>query len=282
MKTDSPCFRFRLYWGTVCALCLITILLRTLALCLTLDKDLGYFGNGALTVALYVVTLLGVAACLSLPLLLKPNTLPEKQPPLTVGGTTCTCLSALTFAAATFYLFIQIMGHAAGTVPTLPAPAVLMLLAALACAVAALYFLFQLLGAESFATPCAYGVIFASILLLSVTYFDRYTQMNAPHKVWVHLSLLSVMIYMLYELRARIGRPAPRALTVTSALVLMLCIPTGVSDLIAYACDLYDNTLYLICDLILTAFAASVACRTIAALRSYLPDGEEQNSEDPE
>jgi hypothetical protein len=157
-----------------------------------------------------------------------------------------------------------------------------MLLAALACAAAALYFLFQLLGAESLATPCAYGVIFAGILLLSVTYFDRYTQMNAPHKVWVHLSLLSIMIYMLYELRARIGRPAPRALTVTSALVLMLCIPTGVSDLIAYACDLYDNTLYLICDLVLIAFGGYVASHTVATLRSDLPGGEEQNSEDTE
>lgn len=282
MKTDSPRFRFRLYWGTVSALCLLVILLRTLALCLTMDKDLGYFGNGALTGVLYAITLLGVAACFTLPLLMKPGVLPEKQAPLRAGGSVCACLSALAFIAATVYLFIQIMGHAAGTVLTLPAPAALMLLTALACTVAALYFLLRLLDMDHLATPCAYGVILAGILLLSVTYFDRYTQMNAPHKVWVQLSLLSIMIYTLYELRARIGRPAPRALAVASALLLMLCIPTGVSDLIAYACNLYDDALYLICDLVLTAFAVYVACRTITTLRSDLPNCEKQNTEDAE
>lgn len=280
MKTDSPLFPYRLYLIGAGAIALIVTLLRTLALCLTLDADIGYFnttgGNGVLVGALYTVTLLGVADCFSLPFLLKRNVLPEKQRPLNVSGHACTCLCALAFIAATVYLFLQMMGYAAGTVSILIAPAPLLLLAAVACAVAALYFLLQLLGMEQIATPCGYGVILGAILLLSVTYFDRYTQMNAPHKVWVHLSLLSIMIYMLYELRARIDRPSPRAFSVTAALCFILCASTGVSDLVAYIAGLYNDAPYLICDLILTAFAAYVACRTISNAREVTaPETEE-------
>lgn len=256
MSTKSPFCRYRLYLCAMGGMTLLTLILRTLALFLSMDPEVGYFADGALSVLLTVIEVASLAACLALPLLVKAGELPRGRAPLSLSGLIGTGVSALLFAATAIYLLVRI--------DYIPAPVVLCLLAALCLLAGATYFVFEFLGKGK--PALGFGVILAVALLLSITYFDRYTPMNAPHKTALHLCLLSIMLFMLYEVRAAIGRDLPRALSVTSAIAFLFCATVGVSDLIAFIAGIYTDPLYLMGDLLVLGFAIYVAARAVADL----------------
>lgn len=261
-------FRFRLYLLGVGALTLLALLLRTLALLLAFDADIGYFSTDLPSrrfwvYFLYVIRALGIALCCALPLLIRRDELPVGHAPLSKAEKLGAGLCALLFSATAVYLLTQI--------GSLPCPALLTVLAALCLCVGAIYFALHFSGRSNAAPAFGFGVIFAAVLLLSMTYFDRYTQMNAPHKVGLHLCLLSVMILMIYELRALIGRPMPRALALSRAICFFLCTTVGISNLFAFIARVYTDPLYFTIDLLVTSVAVYVGSRTIADLYSLAP-----------
>lgn len=265
----KPLFsRYRLYLIGIGAFTLITLLLRTLALFLSFDIDIGYFSTdktigGFLVYSLYVIEALAIIGCFSLPVFIRKDELPTKRAPLSKVGSISTGFCALAFAAAAVFLLTQLNA--------LPCPAVFTALAVICSGFGAAYFTLQFLGKTSNAPLLGYGVILAAALLLSVTYFDRYTQMNAPHKVGLHLCLLSIMVFMLYELRTLIGRSLPRALSITSALCFFFCAAVGVSDIIAFIGGVYTDFLYFIIDLLVTGFALYIGSRAVGDLMQAAP-----------
>ncbi|MBQ8717518.1 MAG: hypothetical protein IJY43_06725, partial [Clostridia bacterium] len=198
MDTRPLFSRYRLYLIGVGAATLVALLLRTLALFLAFDRDIGYFStatpaDGFLVYSLYVIEALALIGSFSLLFFIRKGELPAERAPLSKAGSIGTGACALVFAAISVFLLTK--------VGSLPSPVIFTVLAAICSGVAAAYFIFQLLGKTNATPLLGYGVILAAALLLSVTYFDRYTQMNAPHKVGLHLCLLSIMVFMLYELR---------------------------------------------------------------------------------
>lgn len=264
MDTTPLFFRHRLYLIGVGALTLVALLLRTLALFLSFDVDIGYFSDGFLVYALYAVEALAVIGSLSLLFFIRKGELSTERAPLSKVGLIGTGLCALAFAAIAVFLLTQ--------VNTLPCPAIFTALAAICSGLGAAYFTTLFLGKTNAAPLLGYGVILAAALLLSVTYFDRYTQMNAPHKVGLHLCLLSIMSFMLYELRTLIGRSLPRALSITSALCFFFCAAVGVSDIIAFIAGVYTDFLYFIIDLLATGFALYIGSRAAGDLMQAAPD----------
>jgi hypothetical protein len=251
------------------ALTFLALLLRTLALFLAFDAEIGYLATGAaarrsLVYLLYVTEIFGAVAVFAPLFSVRRDELPTDRAPLSKVGSVGAGLCAFLFAAAAVFLLTK--------VSSLPCPALLTVLAAICLAVGAAYFVLHFLDKTDKAPACGFGVIFASALLLSITYFDRYTPMNAPHKVALHLCLLSVMLFMLYELRALIGRPMPRALLVTSAICFFLCAAIGVSDLIAFAARIYTDPLYFVIDLLVTGLALYVGSRAVGDLIQASPD----------
>lgn len=271
---EKPLFsRYRLYLIGVGALTLIALLLRTLALLLAFDIDIGYFSGGFLVYALYVIEALAIVGSFSLLFFIRRGELPAKRAPLSKAGFVSTALCALVFAVAAVFLLTQ--------VNALPCPVIFTTLAAICAGLGAAYFILLFLGKTANAPLLGYGVILAAALLLSVTYFDRYTQMNAPHKVGLHLCLLSIMVFMLYELRTLIDRALPRALSVTSAICFFFCAVVGVSDIIAFIAGVYTDFLYFIIDLLATGFALYIGSRTVRDLMQITHDAATAaNSED--
>ena len=108
-----------------------------------------------------------------------------------------------------------------------------------------------------------YALLLALILLMVVTYFDRYTQMNAPHKLSQHMCILAALLALLCELRALIGRRTPQHALPFSAFAAFLCITVGVSNTLAFALGSYEDITYLLFDLLLLTlgirFAAACA-----------------------
>ena len=268
MGEKSLFYRYRFYALGVGALTLIALILRSLSLLLAFDTNIGYFTTDLpigrfLIYFLYIMEALGIVGCCCLPFLTRKGELPQRHACVSLTGRVAAGISALLFAAVAIYLLTQIK--------LLPCPAMLTALAAICAGVAAAYFALQCLAAPSTSPALGYGVILAAALLLSITYFDRYTQMNAPHKIGLHVCLLSIMVVALYEIRALINRAAPRALGVTSALCFFLCATIGVSDLIAFLAGVYSSTLYLMIDLLVTGFAFYIACRTGTDLQALTP-----------
>ncbi|MBQ9098285.1 MAG: hypothetical protein IJY50_02545 [Clostridia bacterium] len=268
MGTKPAFSRYRLFLGCIGGCTLLAAVLRTLALCLDLQIDIGYFRAGAvLPTLLYVWEGLTLLACLAPLFLIKKDELAPVRgvtSSLTLIGA---ILAALTFAATAIYLATQ-MGAIASAFPM---PLALLLLAVIFLLIGGAYFLLQAMGRLESAGLCGYGVILAAALLLSVTYFDRYTPMNAPHKVALHVCLLSIMVYMLYELRVLIGRSLPRALCVISAVTFFLTATVGISNLIAFGAGIYSDPLYLMGDLCCIAMAVYIAGRAVTDLMLLSP-----------
>lgn len=258
MDLKSVIGRRRLYWIGVAVLTLLTLILRALALTLTFDAEIGYFTDRALPVVVHALEAITLIGCFAPLLLFGKEDLPVDRTPLSTVGRVAACITAICFVATAIYLLPNLTA--------LPAPTILVLLAVAFLIVGACYFLLQARGQASTAALCGYGVIFAAVLLLSVTYFDRYTQMNAPHKVSLHLAMLSIMVCMLFEIRTLIGCPKPRGLAVTSAICFFCTAVYGGSNLIAFVVGTYANALYLMGDLVSLGFAVYLACRTVGDL----------------
>ncbi len=234
-------------------LSLAALILRTLSVCLYLDADIGYFQSGRGTViTVYVLEALAALSCLALPFLIKRESAP-RIPTLSMAGLVGTGSSALLLMVNAIYLLLRLK-H-------LPAPFLLVLLCAFLSAVGAGYFATQFRGGSDSTVPCTYGMILACACMVALTYFDRYTQMNAPHKLSLHLALLAVMLATLFDLRARLGKDYPRARIATEALAFFFCLTVGLSNTVGFLTGAYRDLTYLFQDLLCLALALYYGAR---------------------
>ena len=245
------------YLGAAC-LTLIATVLRTLSLTLCLDRTSGYFRAGAaLPVCYQIFTALSLLALLLFPLLALKDRVPQGQREHTKFSGASALLLVLLF----FLNFIGACTQKSDLLPT--AIWVLGLLFLLGGTV---YFILQAFRARLHVTANTLTVfgcltIFGVACLIAFTYFDIATPMNAPHKTDLHLALLAVLLYLLYELREIAGIPRPRALATFTALTFFLTLTVGTSDLVAHLFGVYSNTTYLFQDVLLIGFALYTAAR---------------------
>lgn len=237
----------------VALLTLLSAVLRTVAVCAFLDANIGYFESGAPAVILSFAALaLAVLFAAALPFLIKKENAPAALPAPTLGVMTGAAITALLSLANAIYLFTA---RGESESPTL------YLVAAIVLFAAAAYFLLQFRAPTEATVLSGYGAILAAALLLSVTYFDRYTQMNAPHKISLHVTMLSFMLYLLFELRFLLFRAMPRVFLAALAACFTLSATFGISNVAGFLCGSYDNTAYLMQDLLSLGFAVYTGAR---------------------
>ena len=255
--------RYRLFLGIFGAEALLLVILRTVAFFTAFDPAIGYFSKGALSTIIYIAEALMLLDAFAPFLLFKKEELsPEHKPAGALVLAASAAVAAL-LAVTACYLPLRAVAliNALGMVT---APSTLMLLATVLALPAAAHFFLPVLGKPQKATIFGYAVIPVAILLLSATYFDLHVQMNAPHKVSIHLALLSIMVFMLYEIRAAIGRGQPRAWLCASSICFLLSAAAGIPNLIAFAAGKLSDPLYLLCDLLALAIAFYVAAKTVS------------------
>ena len=226
----------------------LTFCLRSAALLFAFDREIGYFANGALPVLFNVIAALSLLFFALTAFCLPAKELGEPAPQKSDALRAAAGAVALLLVADLILLFTTGQYQRAKSfLIVLTVPALL-----LACA----YFLPIALGktlrGSAMALPGC-GGIFAGALLISLLYFDRYTPMNAPRKVGVQLALLSFMLALLYELRAKTGIPLPRMAVFSTLLSFFLCVVIGLSDIVAFAAGVYRVPFYFMQDLLLLA-----------------------------
>lgn len=238
---------------------LIATVMRALSLVCFTDATGTYFTSGApLPIITRVLIALTTAALIGYPLFALKGRVSGKRaaktPYSTAGAALCALLCFLNFICA-------------ATVTNAMLPGVLRFFALITLLAATVYFVLQTpVFRVSVTTLTVLGSITVVSLacLLSLTYFDIATPMNAPHKTDLHLALLAAMLYLLYELRDAAGIPLPRALTACGGLAFFLAATVGFSDVTAYLCGIYTDPLYLAQDLLLLALAVYIGARMTA------------------
>ncbi len=253
------------YLGTA-ALAAIVALLRALSLTLALERTSGYFvADAALPLCYRILTGLGMLACILFPWLALKGRVPQARAAQTPYGMCGAGLCAL----LCFLNFIAACMQKSTLLPTL-----LWLVGLLSLLAATVYFILQINNLKaSINTVVVLGclAIVAMACLIAFTYFDIGTPMNAPHKTDLHIALLAIMLYLLYELRAAAGISLPRALTACTALAFFLSVTVGFSDLVATVTGVYTDPVYLAQDLLLIAFAIYIGARGAADCRVAAP-----------
>lgn len=256
----------RAFYLGVAAMAAIVTVLRALALTLSLDPASGYFtANAPLPLCYRILTCLTFLGCILVPWLGLKGRVPNERAKPSVysrcGAGLCALLLFLNFIAACM--------QTSTLLPTL-----VWLIGLLALLAATVYFTLQAAGFRvSSSTVAVLGslAILAVACLIAFTYFDATTPMNAPHKTELHVAFLAVMLYLLYELRAAVGIPLPRALTACTALAFFLSTTVGFSDLVATVAGIYTDQTYFAQDLLLIVFAVYVGARGAADCRMPAP-----------
>lgn len=259
----------RIFYLGAAVITLVATVLRTLSLALCLDPASGYFEAGAALPACYrILCALSALAFILFPPLALKGRVSEKR-----AGMTRVCLCASLLCAILFFLnFIMTCTNRSAL---LPAP--LWIFGLLFLLGGAVYFILQALksrvGDITTGTVTVFGClcILSVACLISFTYFDIATPMNAPHKTELHLALLSLMLYLLYELRDVAGIPRPCALTACTALAFFFSVTVGASDLVAYFLGIYADPTYLMQDLLLIGFAFYIGARGLNDSTVTLP-----------
>lgn len=263
--------RVQLCTLALAVLVLLVLLLRVLALHLAFDADIGYFQKGApLCVLLYIFEGLLLALLVAIPFLISNTRVrPITKSPSTPEMVGC-MLSALLLLLPAGYLLLK--GRT-----QLSALALVSILAALFSLLAAGFFLCRLLSvSDETRALFGYALILAAALLMLVAYFDRYTQMNAPHKLTQHFSMLAVMLATLFEIRALLSKDLPRVRLAVSAAAFAICTVFSLSNAIAFCTGVYDDLTYLFFDLPVLGLAVYYAAKCLSAVFGEAQDGKEE------
>ena len=117
--------------------------------------------------------------------------------------------------------------------------------------------------------------ILSVILLLVITYFDRYTPMNAPHKLSLHMAFLATALALVMEARNTLDLPRSALYAAAMLLAASLCAIFGISNTVAFLAGSYESLFYLALDLFCIGLAVFFGTRAFALSRMTEPSVEE-------
>lgn len=268
MNSKAKISRVQLLAILLGALTVCAAALRTVALTLFLNTDTGYLPRGGISIPLHILEVLAVAFCVAMPFLIKRDTLKVEAAPLSIAALFGAGLCALTMVLCAAYFLLRSA--------RVPAPTVVVLLAAIFLLGGAFYFVNQFRSKQEPATalPLGYAAILASALLLAALYFDLNTPMNAPHKISLQMALLATMVALLYELRVFTGEPRPRVQLAVCGYACFSCAVAGIPNTIAFFSDAYGTTAYLFADLTALALAVYFGAKCVSLCCPAKSDGE--------
>ena len=232
----------------------ITCALRSLSFFVGFDADIGYFrASSPIVIISGICMLLCIGFGAAVSFLINIENVPSESESLSAPRFVAATVSAILLCGTALFVIFR--------ASKIPAPTLLVLLTGICLLGSAAYFLLRLRNGK--AAAFGFFTIFAPAMMLAVTYFDRYTQMNAPHKLSLHLCALAIMFAMLYELRALLGRPMPRACTAATTVSASLCVIYALSNAIAFLGGVYDDLTYFFFDLVTLGFAVYFITKSI-------------------
>ena len=122
---------------------------------------------------------------------------------------------------------------------------------------------------ENILVICGFSVIIWAALYLMCVYFDMSSPLNSPVRILEQLSLITIMLYFVFEIRFLLKKPRPRLYLPVSLLAMLFISLSSVSDLILTFSGFRSSTQ----DTVFGIFQAAAALYITARVRSFFMDG---------
>ena len=226
--------------GAVCA-ALLAVALRTVSLLCFFDADIEYYQRDAIVPMLSgIFTALVAVAAVGIGILTRSKgTLFEadgKAQTLAVRITSILCALLLLC-----YALLQVRAANASGL-SFSFGSILSLLSVL---LSVLYFMMNLRPQDpAVQVLLGFGVILFLVLTLTTSYFDVLVPMNAPNKIFLHLSCLSLTLFLTAEFRALFGTIRKTFYWVSASLALLLSATYAIPALVACLAGAMPLSLY--------------------------------------
>lgn len=233
--------KIRVYFFSSLFLAVVCAVLYILSYLTAFDSDIGYFRADAflpfMAKAVLTVTLIWLASAF---VFIPKGTITASMPQRGIFTRIISLLCAAAYAA---YAVCRVFIGSATVIYSKPITFICTLLAFLSV----LYFVFSAIGNTGQNTMILLGFlpIFRAALSMTEAYINNLVAMNSPVKVSLMLSMMSIMIYMLYELRYRADRPFPRAFAVFALAGICINAVFSIPLIINYFTGVYRINAFL-------------------------------------
>ncbi len=247
-------------------LTLVGMILRSASLIMCYDRDIGYYVRSAfLPDAFHAVCVIAALLALSAFFLLPKGDIYERK----LNTTLASRLGAVFALCGTaVYMMLSLIGKtgdsiiysssASGTGSFIEALSVIFAFLAI------IYFAVVIAGkGDKGEAPVyfGYGVILFVLMVLAKTYFDFFTTMNSPNKLLLQISFMSIMLYMLFELRFGIEKAMPKGYIASALAAVFFTFVTSVPGIIMYFLGIFTRKDYLACHFAVLGFCVYIVVR---------------------
>lgn len=260
-----PSFGARAWTVAVLIIALAAAALRTAAILVSYDAEIGYFSRGAiLPVLADVACIAGTALALCFAVICRPrgNAVykigARDSAPVYFATAYAAFVMLGTFMhelwrcisedTAAYYFEKAAAVDNAYTARSLRIQGVLIIIGIIASAVSALYFFCRLGGKgwREWYVILGFAPGVRGVSGMATIYFDMTVEMNSPNKMLLQLALISVMIYFLLELRMLLGgkKARPRSYASVGLAATVLTAAASVSLIAAYFAGQVSNAYF--------------------------------------
>lgn len=253
------------YAAIFAILTLACTVVRTYAVVTAYDRSVGYYdASSSLPGVAVLLSIVAVFLCTLLPFLL------GKKETAVIDCFDYSPLSRIVSACYTVLVLFCAFYMALGSYYTGNVGATDMVLLAFGV-VGAIYFLLVTAGKvysrNTNNALFAYAFILFVLIVIGKTYFDYTTPMNGSNKIFFHVALMSVMLYMLTEARFILGNRAPRAYNAAALAAFFFSFSTAVHGIVGFSLGEFSKPIYFGGSVALLGFSIYVASRYIPYLK---------------
>jgi len=200
MKGKTIDNKIMFYGSVTLILTLIALIVRTLCLFFFFDADIEYYNEGFLPSVLSGFSLISALFFVSAFFKVKKDTVCSEGRENNLFIKCSSGVAAVLFLYAIFKTAGKVM-ESSGTL--------VLVLGTVGTVFTVFYFLCNLLGEKKISKETqalfGFGIIVISVIVLFVSYFDVYELFNGPNKINLHMALITLMLFMINEIRAFAG-----------------------------------------------------------------------------
>lgn len=245
------------------------VALRFVAVSTVYDADIGYYKTGAVApTVLHVLCFVSFALAMSIIPLLPKKTLPDALP----------CGLPVRASAAIQLVFA--LGMAAYLIYPAFTGGVKVSAVSIICVIAALfstvYFALVMAGKavpeKKNSALFGYTVIVYVLMMLANSYFDFYTTMNSPNKLITQIALMSIMVALLFEMRAILGISLARGYAAFTLFAVFLSAVSSIPGVVLFLAGTFTKPMYFAVNFVTFGFFIYLAVRYVSWLCAVIKE----------
>jgi len=251
--------KLKICFYSALAIALLSVILLTVSIFTSYDTSENYLRKEPLTIIFFCLLVIGVLFSVSALFIIPKGEL-SGDSPLTLPVTVVSAITGITFliAAIVIYGTAFDLGDLASKFNGISSnPAPLLIVCGILTLISVVYFILNCfmtsedrkynLALVEFALPIT------SSLFVAISYFDISVSINAHIKILFHYSMISFMIWSLYEIRSLLGKAMPRVYFAIGLITVMFSSVSSLPWLVGFIAGRLEgpiNPSYIIYSLI--------------------------------